>query len=181
MAEFQLETERLVLRDWRGEEDVDDFHRLGSDERVMATLGPLMTRQGSAALVADLQARSLDFGHTFWALERKSDSRVIGFCGLVRGHIAPIAGELEIGWRLAHDCWGKGYASEAAQAAIGWAFANRPGEAVIAITSQNNMRSRALMERLGMHHISSRDFEHPSLMPGDPLRAHVLYRKDPPQ
>lgn len=179
MAEFRLDTERLALRDWRSD-DLDDFHRLGIDRKVMATLGPVMTREQSAALIADLQARAINFGHTFWALERKGDNRVIGFTGLVRGKAPQIAGELEIGWRLASDCWGEGYATEAAKAALDWAFANRPGEPVIAITSVTNSGSRAVMERLGMKHRPERDFDHPAVPEGDPLRPHVLYDKEPP-
>lgn len=178
MVETRIETKRLVLRDWQAA-DVEDFHRVCSDPKVMATLGPIMTRTGTAALVADLQARALNFGHTFWAIERKADGRVIGFTGLVRGAIAEIAEELEIGWRLAADCWGRGYAREAAEAALIWAREHRPGEPVIAITARTNARSRALMERIGMIHSPERDFAHPGLVEGDPLRPHVFYSIDP--
>ncbi|OBX19975.1 hypothetical protein A9995_05405 [Erythrobacter sp. QSSC1-22B] len=178
MAGFHLETDRLILRDWQAG-DVDDLHRVCSDPQVMATLGPVMTRTGTAALIADLQARALDFGHTFWAIERKSDGRVIGFTGLVRGAIIQIAGQLEIGWRLAADCWGQGYAREAAEAALAWAHEHRSGEPVIAITARSNTRSRALMQRIGMSYQPEHDFEHPALTQGDPLRPHVLYSIKP--
>ena len=168
-----IETERLKLRSWRSE-DVDDFARLGSDERVMATLGPLMDRDATARLIDDLAEREERFGHTFWALERKSDTRVIGFAGLSRGNVAPIEGDLEIGWRLAHDCWGNGYAHEGAQASIDWARANRPGERIVAITSQSNTRSRSLMEPSGMSHRPDLDFDHPRVDDGDPLKPHVM-------
>lgn len=178
MSEFRLETQRLILRDWYAG-DADDFHRVCSDAQVMATLGPVMTPTGTAALVADLQARALDFGHTFWAIERKSDGRVIGFTGLVRCGIAKFAEQLEIGWRLAADCWGQGYAREAAEAALYWACEHRPGEPVIAITARINTRSRKLMQRIGMTYEPEHDFEHPALTEGDPLRPHVLYSIDP--
>ena len=174
MAEFRLETERLVLRDWRAN-DCDDFHRLGSDPEVMRTLGPVMTREQTASLIEDLQWRARRFGHTFWALEDKRDARVIGFTGLVRGKAPQIAGELEIGWRLARDCWGKGYATEAALASIAWARAHCSDPFVIAITSETNAGSRAVMERVGMRHVPERDFDHPAVPEGDPLRPHVLY------
>ncbi|WP_338446784.1 GNAT family N-acetyltransferase [Pelagerythrobacter marensis] len=178
MADFRHETGRLWLRDWR-DGDCDDFHRVCGDPRVMATLGPVMSRGETAKLIADLQDRAARFGHTFWALERKSDGRVIGFTGLVRGNIAQIEGELEIGWRLAADCWGQGYAREAAEASLDWAKANRSGEPVVAITARANARSRALMERLGMTRRPERDFDHPRVPEGDPLRPHVLYAIDP--
>ncbi len=172
-----IETERLVLRDWR-EDDLDDFHRLGSDPQVMATLGPVMSREQSAALIADLQERAGRFGHTFWAVERKADGRVIGFTGLVRANVAPVAGELEIGWRLAADCWGGGYATEAARASLAWAREHRPGERIIAMTAIHNHPSRKVMERLGMTYRPELDFDHPRVAPGDPLRAQVVYVVD---
>jgi RimJ/RimL family protein N-acetyltransferase len=179
MTGFRLATDRLILRDWRSA-DLDAYAAIAADPQVMATLGPVKTREQSAALIADLQDGAARDGHTFWAVERREDSRLIGHAGLVRGKPPQIEGELEIGWTLASDCWGKGYASEAARAALDWAWANRPGEPVIAITSVINARSRAVMERLGMTHLPERDFDHPAVPEGDPLRPHVLYRKEPP-
>ncbi len=177
MGEFKLETERLILRDWRSD-DLDDFHRLGEDPEVMKTLGPLMTREQSADLITELQRRASRFGHTFWAVERKNDGRVVGFNGLVRGKAEQIAGELEIGWRLASDCWGKGYATEAALASVEWARQSCPDRYLISITSVNNVGSRAVMERIGMRRVKERDFDHPALAEDDPLRPHVLYEME---
>ena len=179
MAEIRLETERLVLRDWRAD-DCDDFHRLHVDPQVMATLGPLMSREETAALIADLQARSdRNGGYTYWPVERREDGRVIGFCGLDRGHVAPIEGELEIGWRLASDCWGRGYAREAALACLDYAEARFPDERIVAITTRSNAASRGLMQRIGMVHRPDMDFDYPKLDAGDPLRPHVVYSKEP--
>lgn len=145
----------------------------------MATLGPLKTRVETAALIADLRERSVrNGGHTYWPVERREDGRVIGFCGLDRGYEGPIVGELEIGWRIASDCWRRGYAIEAAQACLKWAEANFPGERVVAITARINQASRSLMERLGMQHRLDMDFNHPNLAENDPLRPHVTYVKE---
>ncbi|WP_114521176.1 GNAT family N-acetyltransferase [Altererythrobacter sp. ZODW24] len=177
-TEFRLETERLAMRDWR-EDDLDDFHRLHVDQEVMATLGPLKTREETAALIADLQGRSArNGGYTYWPLERQEDSRVVGFCGLDRGYEGPIVGELEIGWRIASDCWRRGYAAEAARACLAWAGANFPHERVVAITARINQASRGLMGRLGMQYRPDMDFDHPKLADGDPLRPHVTYVKE---
>lgn len=176
MAEFRLDTERLILRDWR-DEDLDALAAMGQDPQVMATLGPLLDRAGSADLLGRLRAMADEHGHTFWAIERKADGRTLGFTGIIRGRDGPVADKLEIGWRLASDCWGHGYASEAARASLDWARAHRPGEDVYAITSVTNTRSRAVMERLGMVHQPELDFDHPRVSEGDPLRAHVTYRK----
>jgi RimJ/RimL family protein N-acetyltransferase len=177
MAEFRLETERLILRDWR-QEDIDELQRMDTDLAVMATLGPLRDREGTREALDQLVARSVKDGHTFWALERKSDGRMIGSCGVARVTLPQLEGTLEIGWRLASDCWGQSFAREAAEATLAWIAANRPGEPVFAMTSANNARSRALMERLGMHYCDGMDFDHPKVEPGSPLVRHVLYRKD---
>ena len=174
MGEFRLVNERLILRSWR-EEDLAPFHAICSDPQVMATLGPVMDREETRALIARAQAREDKDGHTFWALERREDGRLIGWCGVIRGSAGPVEGKAEIGWRLASDCWGKGYASEAARASLDWLFANLPDDAAWAITSTDNLRSRAVMERLGMTYRPALDFDHPMLAPDDPLLRHVTY------
>lgn len=172
---FHLETERLILRDWR-EEDAVDFHRLHCDPEVMATLGPVREMDYTTGLIADLRARSQrNGGFTYWAVERREDRRVIGFCGLDRGHEEPIVGALEIGWRLASDCWRQGYAGEAARASLAWAGQALPAEPVVAITAEINARSRALMERLGMRYRPGMDFDHPNVAEGTLLKRHVVY------
>ena len=180
MADFRLATERLVLRDWRGE-DFGALHALCIDPRVMATIGPLHDEEKTHDLLSRLMERAVRDGHTFWAMERKDGGRVIGFCGVSRGPVPPIEGELEIGWRMAADCWGRSYAREAAQGTLGWIAANRPGEPVCAITSVGNVRSRGLMERLGMRYRPEMDFDHPKVAGKSGLKPHVTYWLDAPQ
>jgi len=177
VAEFRLETARLVLRSWRGE-DLAPFAAICADPLVMATLGPVMTLEESRVLIERAQAREADDGHTFWALERKDDQRLIGWCGVIRGSAGPVAGKAELGWRLASQCWGQGYASEAARASIDWTFANLPDDTAWAITHSGNRRSRAVMERMGMVYCPTLDFDHPKIAETDPLRPHVTYRLD---
>jgi RimJ/RimL family protein N-acetyltransferase len=174
MADFHLETGRLILRSWRNA-DLDAFHAINSDPEVMATLGPVMSRAEVAALIARMQGIEAEHGHCFWALERREDARLIGWCGAIRGSVGPIAGKLEIGWRIARDCWGHGLVSEAARATCDWAFANRPDNSLWAITNPDNHRSRAVMERLGMTWKPELDFDHPKLAADDPLLRHVTY------
>ena len=175
MAEFALATDRLVLRSWRAE-DIAPFHAICSDPVVMATLGPLMSRDQVAARIAQMQAMQAERGHCFWALERLSDARLLGWCGVIRGTAGPVGGKAELGWRLASDCWGHGYATEAARAAAAWVFANLSDDAAWAITTVENRGSRAVMERLGMTHLPQLDFDHPNVPVGDPLLRHVAYR-----
>ncbi|MFM5885304.1 MAG: GNAT family N-acetyltransferase [Novosphingobium sp.] len=169
-----IETARLVLRSWR-DDDLEPFAAMSADPKVMATLGPLMTRDETAALIARLRGLEARDGHTFWAVEHRADQRMIGFCGAIRGTAGPVDGKAEIGWRLARDCWGLGLASEAARAVVDWAFANLDDRTVWAITSVDNLRSRAVMDRLGMVYRPEFDFDHPNVPEGDPLCAHVTY------
>jgi RimJ/RimL family protein N-acetyltransferase len=169
-----IETERLVMRSWR-DEDILPFQRISSDPEVMATLGPLLDLVATEALIERGRAHEAEHGHCFWALERRSDARLIGWCGVIRGTAGPVADKAEIGWRLARDSWGAGYATEAARGAIDWAFAHLPDPDIWAITWRDNIRSRAVMERLGMQYCAGLDFDHPKLAEDDPLRPHVTY------
>ena len=100
MTEFRLETERLILREWRDGDKVA-FHAINTDPRVMKFLGPAMTMQDIDALVARLRGLQETLGHCFWAVERKDDGRLIGWCGLIRGgKNTPIEDRVEVGWRL---------------------------------------------------------------------------------
>ena len=167
-----IETERLIQRPWR-DEDREPFWAMACDPRVMAHL-PLLSRTESDAVVDRLIAIEREHGHTFWVLERKAEADFVGFCGIMPPR-APLF-EHEIGWRLAHHAWGQGYAREAAQASLAWAWANLSTPTVMAITTLANTRSWGLMERLGMVRHPDEDFDHPDLAEGDPLRPHILYR-----
>ena len=111
-----IRTGRLVMRSWR-DEDVAPFQAICSDPEVMATLGPALDMEATAARIAWMREHEAGHGHCFWALERQNDARLIGWCGVIRGDMGPVADKVEIGWRLARDCWGAGYASEAARGA----------------------------------------------------------------
>lgn len=175
MAEFRLESDRLLLREWQSA-DVDPFHAICSDPLVMATLGPLMSREQVAALIARMQQLQSELGHCFWAMERKNDQQLIGWCGIIRGgKESPIKGKAETGWRLASSAWGHGYATEAAIASVQWAFDHLDDDSIWAITSVDNRASRAVMERLGMVHLPELDFDHPNVPADSPLLKHVSY------
>ena len=175
MADFRLETERLVLRSWRAK-DVTAFHAVNSDPEVMATLGPVMNLSEVASLIERMQGIEAEHGHCFWAMERREDARLIGWCGAIVGSAGPVVGKREIGWRMARDCWGLGLVSEAARSTVEWLFSNRADESLWAITTVENSRSRAVMERLGMRYCPDLDFDHPKLAADDPLLRHVTYQ-----
>jgi RimJ/RimL family protein N-acetyltransferase len=184
MAELiEFETERLCLRQWI-ESDREPFARLNADSRVMEFFPSILDRAASDAMIDRIQKSIIDRGWGFWAVESKQDQQFIGYVGL---HIPtadlPFSPCVEVGWRLAFEYWGKGYATEAAQAAlrvgfVGGAFpsGNRLElSEIVSFTAINNHRSSAVMERLGMNR-EAETFEHPSLPIGHPLREHCLYR-----
>lgn len=168
-------TARLRLRPWRAA-DRAPFLAMSADPEVMAHLGGVADAAAVDASLARIAACQAAYGHCFWAVERRDDGAFLGFCGLkVADPGTPIAGEVEIGWRLARDAWGRGYASEAAQAALGWAWATLPVARVVAVTVPANVRSRGLMERLGMRRLPALDFAHPQFPAGHPLSRHIVH------
>jgi RimJ/RimL family protein N-acetyltransferase len=175
-----IKTERLTLRGWR-EEDASPFLAMGRDPRVMAYFPALLLPNEARETVQRQQLLLKRDGTCFWVVERVRDRAFLGFCGIKPGpEGTPIANQAEIGWRLAHNHWGQGYAAEAARASLAWMWATTPVPRVCSITVPGNTRSRALMERIGMERVEGGDFDHPALAPGHPLRRHVLYGIDRP-
>lgn len=175
LADFAIPTERLILRAWR-DEDHAPLLALCSDPHVMEHLGPLQMAADIDAALARQRGFQRDHGHCFWAVERREDGAMLGFCGLKIGpDDTPIEQKIEIGWRLRVDAWGQGYAREAAQASIDWGWANLSDDEILAMTVLGNTRSWGLMERLGMARVHALDFDHPAVSVGDPLRPHIVY------
>jgi RimJ/RimL family protein N-acetyltransferase len=171
-----IETERLLLRRWT-DADRPVFHAQCSDPEVMRFLGPLQTREETDAGL-DRQNGFLEtHGFCFWAVERREDGALLGFCGLKPGAPdTPIADDVEVGWRFGRAYWGQGYAREAAQASLAWGWANTDAPRIAAITVLANTRSWGLMERLGMARAADEDFDHPAVPEGSPLKRHLVYR-----
>jgi RimJ/RimL family protein N-acetyltransferase len=175
-----ITTDRLILRRWEAR-DLEPFHAMSQDAEVMRFIGEPLSIEDCEIVITRLNDMIAVHGHSFWALERREDGAFLGFCGLKPGPVwTPVEGEIEIGWRLASSFWRMGYAQEAARATLAWAWANLTVAGIVAITVYNNDRSRRLMERLGMRHLSEADFEHPGVPEGSALRPHVTYRIDRP-
>lgn len=170
-----LSTTRLRLRQWR-DGDLEPFATLNADPEVMRFFPAPLSREQSDALAAREREGIGERGWGLWAVEVLESSRFIGFVGLAEprfdAHFTPA---VEVGWRLAHDAWGKGYATEGGRAALVYAFDELGLTEIVSFTSAINVRSRRVMERLGMSHDPADDFDHPSVATG-PLRLHVLYR-----
>lgn len=173
-----IQTERLVLRRWR-EADREPFARMGRDADVMRHFPSLLTREQSDAMIDDrLEPHFEEHGYGLWALERRTDGCFLGFAGLGRvGFHSPIEGEVEIGWRLARQAWGQGYAFEAASAAMAYGFNQLGLSWIYAMTVVGNDRSRHLMDKLGMVRAPELDFDHPRIPVGHLVRPQIVYRK----
>jgi RimJ/RimL family protein N-acetyltransferase len=171
-----LVTERLVLRDWR-DEDREPFAALNGDARVMEFYPAPLTRAQSDAYIDRAIAHIAEHDWGLWAIERQEDGRLIGSAGLWQIPWGPpFASAVEVGWRLAFDCWGNGYATEAGAAAIAYAFEHLELDEIVSMTVPANLRSRRVMERLGLTHDPADDFDHPQMAVDHPLARHVLYR-----
>ena len=173
---IELETPRLRLRAWR-DADLDPLLELCSDPLVMRYFPELLSRDECAAAMARSRIHFTRFGFGYWALELKSDGRFIGMAGLAWSRLQqPFCPAVEIGWRLAHEHWGQGFAREAAEASLACGFDQLQLPEVVAYTAAINEPSLALMQALGMQHQPEDDFDHPMIPEGHLLRPHVLYR-----
>ena len=176
----ELRTERLLLRGWSAEDRVA-FAAINSDPRVMEFLGNPLSREESDAFADRIDAKFEQQGFGLWAVEVVGVAPFVGFVGLnVPVFDSPFMPAVEIGWRLDPAFWGCGYATEAARAVLEFAFGVAGLEEIVAFTAASNVRSRGVMERLGMARDPRDDFEHPLVRRGSPLRAHVLYRLQAP-
>lgn len=173
----KLETERLILRQWT-ESDRIAFALLNADTRVMAYLPAVLNRPESDGLADRIEALIARRGWGLWAVELKQNPQFIGFVGLHEPtYDLPFTPCVEIGWRLASAHWGKGYATEAASAALDYAFNILVLNEVYSFTSVVNKKSSAVMQRLNMLD-TQKNFDHPILTDNDLLREHVLYKID---
>ena len=171
----EISTERLIMRGWR-EPDLVPWAAMNADPEVRRYLGPLLTFEQASAWVLNFQDELDRYGFGFWALEVRASGEFIGFTGLrTLDEEMPFTG-VELGWRLARPAWGHGYATEAGLAALAYGFDTRGLPEIVAVTMARNLRSRAVMQRIGMTTDPAEDFDDPDVDEG-PLRRHVVYRK----
>jgi RimJ/RimL family protein N-acetyltransferase len=176
MAHTEIRSARLRMRSWRPS-DREPFAALNSDPRVMRYFPALASRDESDALADRIAAHLAKNGWGLWAVEISGVTPFAGYIGLAtprfEAHFTPC---VEIGWRLAAAYWGKGYATEGARAVLTFGFEQLALDEIVSFTTESNLPSRRVMERVGMTHNPADDFDHPGLPCNHHLRRHVLYR-----
>jgi RimJ/RimL family protein N-acetyltransferase len=175
--EPQIKTERLLMRRWV-QSDLDPFADMNADPVVMEHFASgTRTREETADFMAAIEAEFESHGYGLWAIEIPGVDAFIGFVGLhtvpFESHFTP---SVEVGWRLAHAYWHRGYATEAARAAVKFGFERAGLAEIVSFTNAGNLRSQRVMERIGMTRDPDGDFEHPMVPEGNPIRQHMLYR-----
>tara|TARA_B100001105_G_scaffold193302_1_gene157337 strand:+ start:197 stop:763 length:567 start_codon:yes stop_codon:yes gene_type:complete len=172
-----LTTERLILRNWR-EDDRELFHSINSDDRVMEFFPMRRTRAEADELMDILAAGIERNGFGFAAIEIAETGKTAGFAGLhlCDGIPGLEPGDVEIGWRLSPEFWGKGIVTEAALRWLDYGFNELRLPRIVSFTVDGNERSAAVMRRIGMTHRPDMDFEHPKVPDTHPhLKRHVFY------
>lgn len=176
MAPVTLRTDRLILRPWR-DSDLAPFAAMSADPQVMEHFPATMTRTESDTMAETFRKGMEAEGYGRWVMELPGVAPFIGMTGIsavpYETHFTPAH---ELAWRMAADFWGHGYATEAAQAAMAYGFEVLSLPEIVAFTVPANIRSQAVMQRLGMDRNPDDDFDHPRLPEGHPLKRHVLYR-----
>ncbi|MDN3504599.1 MAG: GNAT family N-acetyltransferase [Rhabdochlamydiaceae bacterium] len=173
----QITTNRLELSQWQ-KQDLEPFAKLNSDPKVMQFFPSTLNREQSDQLVDKIKAHFDKYGYGLWSTSLKETGEFIGFIGLLQvGFEAHFTPAIEIGWRLDHKFWGKGYATEGASVVIDYAFNTLKISEIVSFTSQLNLPSIRLMKRLGMTHDNKDDFDHPRLDSTHRLCRHCLFRK----
>ena len=176
-----LTTDRLILRAWV-DSDVSLMTAISSDPLVMEHFPETQDAAATQALVDHINQHYQKFGYALYAVETKVTHEFIGFVGLnqptfeIPNFVSKGLPIVEIGWRLASQHWGKGYATEAAKAVLHDAFTELNLSEIISFTVVENTKSRHVMEKIGLHHSEVDDFDHPKLEENSPLKRHVLYR-----
>ena len=172
---YTLTTHRLTLRHWR-DEDSESFAAMNADPRVREYYPSVLTQAESDASMGRIRGHFEEHGFGNWAVELRGRPGLIGYAGISHPSFpSPCGPCVEIGWRLAFAYWGHGYATEAAEAVVVAAFEKIGLAEIVSFATVGNLRSRRVMEKLGMSHDPADDFDHP-LLPGHRLSPHVLYR-----
>ena len=175
----EIRTERLLLRRWR-DEDRAPYAEMNQHDEVVEFLQGRTTPDVSNAFIDRVEAHWDEHGWGLWAIEVPGVAPFVGFTGLWPAtHVLGYESR-EVGWRLAREQWGHGYATEAAREALRFGFRDTGFDEIVSFTVPANVRSRAVMERIGLEYVEGGDFDHPRVDAAayPQLVRHVLYRLD---
>lgn len=173
---LNIETPRLILRQWK-DNDFAPFAAMNADPQVMEFFPSVLTREKSDEMATRCRDLIAERGWGIWAVELRETGEFIGFVGLhTPGYDLPFTPCVEIGWRLRADSWGQGYCSEAARAALDAGFTQLGLSEIVAFTALPNLRSQAVMKKMGMVSNPHENFSHPAVEKGSWLEEHCLSR-----
>lgn len=174
----KIETQRLLLREWRPK-DILPFSKMNSDAEVMRYFPKTLSIEETEGFVSRIEDHWHQKGFGLWATELKSTHEFMGFIGLATATFkASFTPCVEIGWRLDKKFWNQGLATEGAAAVLDFGFKNIRCEQIFSFTSRLNLPSQRVMQKIGMNRAKNYDFEHPKIEIGNPLKAHVTYLKE---
>ena len=172
---LSLETDRLILRQWC-DRDFNGFCEMNADPEVMRYFPKTLTESECREFMSKMSSLIREQGWGFWAVEIKASKEVIGFVGLNSPRTKlPFTPCVEVGWRLHKRYWGYGYATEAGKKSLEYGFTHLNLEEIVAFTTESNINSRKVMDRLGMKN-TGENFRFPELPLNHPLSEHVLYK-----
>ncbi|MEK8131856.1 GNAT family N-acetyltransferase [Paenibacillus filicis] len=168
-----METARLQLRDWE-ETDLEPFSRLNADEEVMTYFTKTLSAEETHVFYQSIVSEFKACGYGLYAVEVKENKEFIGFIGFRRATFeADFTPCIEIGWRLKKAAWGKGYATEGAEACLQYGFNSLGFVDVYSFTADLNAPSKNVMKKIGMSFMKT--FDHPKVEKGSLLYKHVLF------
>lgn len=172
---IKYHTDRLILREWL-DQDIEPYVELNQDHEVLKYFPRLYTREESTEEIKEFNQLLKNYGYTIYACELKNTNKFIGFVGLYNRDDLPFSPCVEIGWRLAKQYWGNGYATEAAKKCLEIGFLDCNLEEIVSFTPKINKPSERVMQKIGMLHNPLDDFLHYRVSKDHPLASHVLYR-----
>jgi RimJ/RimL family protein N-acetyltransferase len=177
MSDTILETQRLIIRKWR-DSDLHDMAAINQNPQVMEYFPAPKTFEETRDFIIAHAGLYEQLGYCAYAVELKDNHKFIGFVGLSPvGNDLPCGPAVEILWRISSKHWGKGYATEAAQAVIEHAFNDLRINELVTFTASANKKSEKLMQRLGFERSEQDDFDHPKIAAGHVLQRHIFYKK----